>query len=523
MRHSIADSPWSRAALLLGLVACSNSTRSASGDLPGAELPAAGDVPTAPVLVPPIPRVPAPAAESVPPVPGPPADSGAAPPRFADPTLYVAAAGSDTGDGSAAAPFATIQHALDVRASGQISVGPGTYHERLVIPAAPRDASTPLLLSARPGAIVTSAGAKRTPTDDLIYLEGASFVRIDGFTLVGGDPVSDASGIRVYGSGEQIALVNNEISGLRGDSAMGITIYGSDGSGVSDLLIDNNQIHDCQPAPSEALVINGNVRSYQISHNLVRDVNNIGIDVVAGETWLSKALPGAGALIGNEVIRANSNYDGSAAGIYVDGASNVVVEKNRVSESDFGIEIGAENSGIQATNVVVRDNFVHRNYRGGIIFGGYDKDRGRVVSSLFVHNSLYQNARPGEKTAQGFAGEQNGELIAQFSSGCSAQNNIFYGATGADELVAYWGEGSVRVDRNLYYPQSSGLLADDADLMIDDPGFVDPGSGDLHLASSSPAVHAGRGLAAASTTDIDGEPRDPLTPALGADEVLVVP
>jgi parallel beta-helix repeat protein len=513
MPRSIADCAWSRAALLLGAAACSSAAQPGGGDMLRAGPPAAGDGASAPVVVPPTPRVPAAAPTSDLPGPG-------APARPPMPTMYVAAAGSDAGDGSAAAPFATIQHALDVLGSGQISVGPGTYHERLVIPAGPRDASTPLLLSARPGATVTSAGATGTPTDDLIYLEGASFVRIDGFTLIGGDPVSDASGIRVYGSGEQIALVNNDISGLRGESAMGITIYGTDGPGVSDVLIDNNQIHDCQPAPSEALVINGNVRSYQISHNLVRDVNNIGIDVVAGETWLTKALPGAGAVIGNEVLRANSNYDGSAAGIYVDGASNVVVEKNRVSESDFGIEVGAENRGIEASNVIVRDNFVYRNYRGGIIFGGYDQGRGRVLSALFGHNSLYQNARPGEKTAQGFAGEQNGELIAQFSSGCSAQNNIFYGAAGADELVAYWGEGSVRVDRNLYYPQSSGLLADDADLRIDDPGFLSPDTGDLHLAVDSPAIHAGRGLAAASTTDIDGDPRDPLTPDLGADELL---
>jgi len=469
--------------------------------------------PGAPVDVPPAPRVPEPAAGG-----SAAAEAGPAPLAATLPTFYVATDGSDAADGSLAQPFASIQHALDVVSSGEIIVAAGTYHERLVVPAVARDASSPLLLTARAGAIVTGAGARRTPTDDLLYLEGASFVRVDGFALVGADPVSDASGIRVYGSGEQIALVNNQISGVRGDSAMGITIYGTDGPGVSDLLIDRNQIHDCQPAPSEALVINGNVRRYQISNNLVRDVNNIGIDVVAGESWLTSALPGPGSVIGNEVIRANSGYDGSAAGIYVDGASDVVVEKNRVSESDYGIEVGAENPGVQARNVVVRDNFLSHNYRGGIIFGGYDADRGRVLGARFLHNSLYQNARPGETTAQGYEGEQNGELIAQYASDCSAQNNILFGAPGADELVAYWGKATLLVDRNLYYPEASGLLADDTEPMISDPGFVSPERGDLHLGPNSPALHAGRGLAAAAATDIDGDARDPATPDLGADE-----
>jgi hypothetical protein len=39
----------------------------------------------------------------------------------------------------------------------------------------------------------------------------------------------------------------------------------------------------------------------------------------------------------------------------VDGGKDIVVEHNLESESDLGREVGAENSGIIASSVIVRD------------------------------------------------------------------------------------------------------------------------------------------------------------------------
>jgi parallel beta-helix repeat protein len=339
--------------------------------------------------------------------------------------------------------------------------------------------------------------------------------------LTGGEPVEDASAIRIYGTGSNLAILQNEIAELRGESAMGITVYGSDGAGISDLSIEGNFIHDCEPAPSEALVVNGNVQRFRIAHNRVSDVNNIGIDVIAGERWLSSEVPSQGQLIGNEVTRANSSYDGSAACIYVDGASAITVEKNRVSECDFGIEIGAENPQIRSQGVLVRDNLVYANYRGGIIFGGYDQRRGRVAGAEFLHNSLYGNSRPGQITAQGFEGERNGELIAQYAEDCRAENNIFRAAPGAragDDIVAFWGEGSVSLDHNLYFPVQLAGAERDRQPMFADPQFAAPQAGDLRLLPGSPAIDAALPVPDASDTDVDGEARNRSAPDLGAYE-----
>jgi len=72
------------------------------------------------------------------------------------------------------------------------------------------------------------------------------------------------------------------------------------------------------------------------------------------------------------VWNIHSLDDGSAAGIYVDGASNVTLEWNEVHHSDTGIEIGAENKGRVATMMIVRQNYLHHNDKWGLLFGGYD-------------------------------------------------------------------------------------------------------------------------------------------------------
>jgi len=48
-------------------------------------------------------------------------------------------------------------------------------------------------------------------------------------------------------------------------------------------VIDGNEVYDCDPAPSEALTLNGNVDGFQVTNNVVHDVNTIGIDAIGGE------------------------------------------------------------------------------------------------------------------------------------------------------------------------------------------------------------------------------------------------
>jgi Right handed beta helix region len=135
---------------------------------------------------------------------------------------------------------------------------------------------------------------------------------------------------------------------------MGITVYRTNPDvPLSDIVIDDNTIYDCEPADSETLTLNGNVDSFEVDRNVVHDVNNIGIDFIGGEGISTSPATDAarnGTCRDNVVYRARSSYGGGyAAGIYVDGGRNIVLERNIVHECDEGIEVGAENPGVTAS------------------------------------------------------------------------------------------------------------------------------------------------------------------------------
>ena len=256
---------------------------------------------------------------------------------------FVSPSGDDSAAGSESAPWRTIQHGCDQLKPGDVlTVLPGVYEEKIKVRVSGAEGS-PITIQGKPGAVISGKGVKGT---DLIHLKDQSFVTIEGLELRDNLQVNDGSGIRVEGHGSHLELRNNRIHEIRGKDAMGITVYGTDRDRPVDyIVIDGNHIYDCDPAKSEALVLNGNVSYFQITNNVVHDVNNIGIDMIGGEvstTGDASKVARHGVCRGNKVYRCRSNYeDGYAAGIYVDGGHDIVVEDNIVTQCDLGIEIAA--------------------------------------------------------------------------------------------------------------------------------------------------------------------------------------
>jgi cysteine-rich repeat protein len=441
---------------------------------------------------------------------------------------------------SVPADHGTIQAALDAATAGDtIEVDSGTYGEKLVFPRS-GTAGLPITLRAKQGAasrpVIDGTGVSGA---NMVLIDSKSYVAIEGFEIRNNLGVNDGSGIRVRGAGTEIEIRDNVIHEMRGQHAMGITVYGTEPTPISALVIDGNEIYDCDPATSEALTLNGNVTNFEISNNIVRDVDNIGIDMIGGETDIqpnTSLVARNGVVRGNTVIRARSSYGGGfAAGIYVDGGRDIIIENNEITECDLGIEIGAENNGLITEQVVVRNNLVYRNDKAGIAFGGYASNAGRANDNTFRGNTLYDNNRVS-------TGE--GEIWIQYGSSNVVENNLVVagGPVGENVWIAsFAGSTGNSFDYNLYYTLDgqpgelqrndvaySGLVAwqagtgEDAHSLSVDPLLAAPGLSDFHLTVSSPAVGAGDPsyIPALGETDLDGATRRVGTAVdIGVDEM----
>jgi hypothetical protein len=222
----------------------------------------------------------------------------------------------------------------------------------------------------------------------------------------------------------------------------------------------------------------------------------------------------------NTVYNIHANYgDGYAGAIYVDGGKDIVVQRNSVSSSDMGIEIGSENHGYISSGVAVRDNLIAQNTQAGLAFGGYDKSVGRVQNCTFTNNTLYHN----DTTNQG-----NGEVWIQYATGNTVEDNVvvstsqdllidslystdnvskynlFYCTDGVSKAQFVWG-GKTYSGLATYQKQSG----QDQASLFGDPKFVNAVKLDIHLESASPAIDAGDPAFAVATgeTDLFGDPR----------------
>ena len=461
------------------------------------------------------------------------------PRRLLAASYFVSVNGNDANPGTdPTLAWRNIQKAFDAATPGStVTVLPGKYYEKLVLNVSGNATDGYITFQAQ-GKVVISG--KRLPRGgDMIAINNRSYVKIIGFEIRDNRGVNNGSGIRLTEANSFIELRNNRITKITGRNAMGITVYGTNPAvGISNLVIDGNEVFKCQPFPSEAVVLNGNVHDFVVTNNYVHHVNNIGMDFIGGEGRSpdpATDFARNGLVAGNRVTRA-SHRGGlrDAAGIYVDGAENVVVERNRLWRNDVGIVVNALAPARVARGVVVRNNFVANNNLTGISFGGSDFATGSVQGSSVMNNTLYNNdtRRIG-----------NGELRVQYALDNVFRNNILSTRRGNFLVNVQRTAGANVLDHNLYFAGRGAALrfgwrgvavtglddfrtasGRDGSSRSGDPLLVRPRALDLHLMPGSPAIEAGDPLFAPASgeVDIDGEARlQGVRVDIGADEAPV--
>jgi hypothetical protein len=395
-------------------------------------------------------------------------------------------------------------------------------------------------------AIIDGTGFTGSYDYGLIHILDQSWITISGFEIRNGSSTTTSFGpcgvcVKTYAGGlSNIQILNNYIHNITntassGGNAHGILVRGENcSSPITNVLISGNTIMACQTGSSENLTVAANVNGFTITNNVVHDNNNIGIDCTGGYSGEA-----CGAQAKNGTISLNTVYNcstinnpyyktASCAGLYVDGGTNIVMERNVSHDNDMGIELAAENKGVYTSYVTARNNVVYHNYDFGIGIGGYNsKSTGGTQYCNIVNNTFYNDE---------YSGDWNGELrVGWRCSNNLFENNVVYAnpthnlfvkdiatdgslvgtldyndyySTGGAAASYWWWIGSHSYIQGFTNWQSSS--GDDAHSIFADPLFTSLTSPNFNLLSGSPALNVGNyglGSSIYGTLDYAGNPR----------------
>jgi hypothetical protein len=463
----------------------------------------------------------------------------------------VSTTGDDSNPGTQTAPWRTVQHAADtVRAGSTVNIRGGVYEELVSIKASGNATDGYITLRSYPGETAVLDAEHFTPSgrSAILTIQNKSYVRIEGFEIRNfrtAEHRLTPLGISVMGAGSHIELLKNNVHHIeqifngrdapgRGGNGFGIAVYGTDAKvPISELVIDGNEVHHLKTGSSESLVVNGNVTNFRITHNVVHDNNNIGIDIIgfertAPDPAFDQARDGvvSGNLVYNITSRGNPAYrnDESSDGIYVDGGTRVLIEQNVMHDVDFGIELASEHKDRATSYITARNNLIYHCHTAGVSIGGYAPDRGRTDHSTVVNNTLYDNDTSGTGSGEFqmqwnmaddifennivYAGPRclitlNRSQVEKNQSPVTIDHNLYYCASGAK--ASAWKEFSATLTGFDKYVESTG---NDRHSCFLDPHFVDAAAKDFHLRSDSPALTAGTtdGMPVGEL-DLEGLPR----------------
>jgi hypothetical protein len=466
-------------------------------------------------------------------------------------SFYVATTGNDSNAGSELAPWRTIQHAADtVHAGSTVYVRGGTYEELVRINVSGNANDGFITFKSYPGEAAVLDASHFTPEDrqGVLTIQNQSYVRIEGFEIRNfrtAEHHLTPMGINVIGSGSHIELLKNNVHDIQqtfpgrdrpgsGGNGFGIAVYGTNAKlPITDLIIDGNEVHHLKTGSSESLVVNGNVTNFRITHNVVHDNNNIGIDVIgfertAPDPAVDQARDGvvSNNLVYNITSKGNPAYgdDVNSDGIYVDGGTRVLIEQNVMHDVDFGIELASEHKDRATSYITARNNLIYHTHTAGVSIGGYAPERGHTEHCTVVNNTLYDNdtsaTASGELQMQWnmaddifennivYAGPRclmtvNKSQVEKAQPPVTIDHNLYYCAAGSKASV--WEETSAKLTGFENYVQATG---NDRHSRFLDPHFVDAATDDFHLRSYSAAIGAGTidGIPVGEV-DLEGSPR----------------
>jgi hypothetical protein len=418
-------------------------------------------------------------------------------PRPSGPQFFVSTGGNDANPGTEAQPWRTIQRAMNAATPGStVHIKAGTYTERLTLNVSGTEGSPitfqPYGFSGAPGcggrtgvrcggdAVVLDYGPLGTVTDGVPFLRitGRSHVRIQGLTFQNyACNGSMQQGVRIDGASSFIEVRNNRFLNNRNmHQAIDFTaallhfrVWGP----AHDITISGNEFANIVTVVSETLTMDQGAYDVLVEDNWLHDVDGIAIDTHGGAHHIT--------VRGNLLERIGKKPDGSfwynnpPNAIYNDGGNTVLIERNTVRDSAYGIAVVSEPGQPDGHAIVIRNNLCYRNAEAGVMVGNwYSTDGSSLYDIQVLNNTLADNT-------QGF-------VLRPFqASSVVWKGNILAGNRAS--IYNVLGSAAGIMDYNLY--SGSGGAGPDAHKVVADPRFVNAAGGDYSLQPGSPAVDAG--------------------------------
>jgi parallel beta-helix repeat protein len=402
------------------------------------------------------------------------------------PTAYhVAKGGADGADGSATAPWRTIQHAVDVAPPGStILVHEGTFKPFTIT-------RSGLTVAGSPGEAAIVGGTAGTRY--VVHVDGASNVTIRDLTVRGAD-VAFGSGIRVDG-GSRVSVVRTT---LRNNRSFGVKIKDS-----TDSLIIGNDIFKNETG----VELSGSVAGATITANAIHENDRMVTRTRGGNAIVFATTTGAISVTGNRVWgnrarhAGGKGYDGGAFEVYA--SSDLTISDNVVWDNNNVMETGTDGSA-PCDHIVFTRNVV---YGAGTV---PHQTEGMILRCA-SHSTVAQNTFDGLDTYAFYVATRRdfaGSIV-----GLRIENNIV--VRGRTYSLTRGIPRSVVIDHNLSRP--GGTRADygnylayvegrgNTDLLgefrawtgydrhglVADPRFADQRARDYHLRAGSPAIDRG--------------------------------
>ncbi|MCR4743343.1 MAG: right-handed parallel beta-helix repeat-containing protein [Treponema sp.] len=326
-------------------------------------------------------------------------------------SFYISTEGSDSNDGSEAAPFKTFSYAIKQLKAGDILyVKGGTYYQTIDFSSVNGEEDSYITIAADSsngsGNPAIISGAKLSDEYKILTIKASSYIRISGLNFEDANG-EYAAGVLIGDSANHIIIDNSNFENIRVPNpekkdhvANGILCYGdSSKASINNILIYNNSFADMATGWGECISVVGNCENINIIKNTINKTGNIGIDVGGNYGYCSEPsldFTRFAYIAQNQVLNCQSAYGDTSYGIYADGGQHIQILENTIDSCSGGIEAGAEEaqkSEDYATyDILIESNKITNSKECALAIGGYAANLGLVKTVKVTQNTFTNNA-----------------------------------------------------------------------------------------------------------------------------------